>query len=143
LSKFANNKVYRKSINMKRIIASTFLSLYLISTTELHQLLKFPALVEHFSEHQQKDKTITLWKFLCIHYANGSVKDADYDKDSKLPFKTLDNCNNSNHIILLPEQKFCFTTISLPSEKKVISKYYPRFTNATFLKSIWQPPKFS
>ena len=73
---------------MKRIIALTFLSLYLISTTELHQLLKLPALVEHFSEHQQKDKTITLWKFLCIHYANGNKKDADYEKDSKLPFKT-------------------------------------------------------
>ncbi len=128
---------------MKRIIALTFLSLYLISTTELHQLLKFPALANHFSEHQQKDKSITLWKFLCIHYANGNVKDADYDKDSKLPFKTLDTCNSSNHITLLPEQKFCFNAILLPSEEKVISKYYPCFSNSTFLKSIWQPPKFS
>lgn len=128
---------------MKRIIALTFLSLYLISTTELHQLLKLPALANHFSEHQQKDKSITLWKFLCIHYANGNVRDADYDKDSKLPFKTLDTCNSSNHITLLPEQKFCFNAILLPSEEKVISKYYPSFSNSTFLKSIWQPPKFS
>ena len=128
---------------MKRIIALTFLSLYLISTTELHQLLKLPALANHFSEHQQKDKSITLWKFLCIHYANGNVKDADYDKDSKLPFKTLDTCNSSNHITLLPEQKFCFNAILLPSEEKVVSKYYPSFINSTFLKSIWQPPKFS
>ena len=128
---------------MKRIIALTFLSLYLISSTGLHQFLKLPALVEHFSEHQQKDKSITLWKFLCIHYAHETVKDGDYDKDSKLPFKTLDNCNSSNHIKLLPEQKLCFNTIILPSEEKVICKYYPRFTNSTFLKSIWQPPKFS
>ena len=128
---------------MKRIIALTFLSLYLISTTELHQLLKLPALANHFSEHQQKDKSITLWKFLCIHYTNGNVRDADYDKDSKLPFKTLDTCNSSNHITLLPEQKFCFNAILLPSEEKVISKYYPSFSNSTFLKSIWQPPKFS
>ena len=128
---------------MKRIFALTFLSLYLISTTELHQLLKFPVLVEHFYEHQQKEKNITLWKFLCIHYINETVKDADYDKDSKLPFKTLDNCNSSNHITLLPEQKFCFNTVILISLDKVIIKYYSRFTNFTFLKSIWQPPKFS
>jgi hypothetical protein len=127
---------------MKRIIALTFLSMYLISTTELHQFLKLPALVEHFSEHKQKDKTITLWKFLCIHYANNSVKDSDYDKDSKLPFKTIDNCNSSNHITLLPEQKFCFNTILITTEKKVIHKYYPLFSNSNYLESIWQPPKF-
>lgn len=127
---------------MKRIIALTFLSLYLISTTELHQLLKLPALVEHFSEHQQKDKTITLWKFLCIHYANGNKKDADYEKDSKLPFKTIDNCNSFNHITLLPEQKFCFNTIFLFTEKKEIQKYHPSFSISNYLKSIWQPPKF-
>ena len=63
--------------------------------------------------------------------------------NSKLPFKTLDTCNSSNHITLLPEQKFCFNAILLPSEEKVISKYYPCFSNSTFLKSIWQPPKFS
>ena len=127
---------------MKRIIALTFLSLYLISTTELHQLLKLPALVEHFSEHQQKDKTMTLWKFLCIHYANGNKKDADYEKDSKLPFKTADNCNSFNHITLLPEQKFCFNTIFLSTEKKEIQKYHPSFSISNYLKSIWQPPKF-
>ena len=127
---------------MKRIIALTFLSLYLISTTELHQLLKLPALVEHFSEHQQKDKTMTLWKFLCIHYANGNKKDADYEKDSKLPFKTIDNCNSFNHITLLPEQKFCFNTILISTENKVIHKYYPSFSISNYLKSIWQPPKF-
>lgn len=127
---------------MKRIIALTFLSMYLISTTELHQFLKLPVLVEHFSEHKQKDTSLTLWKFLCIHYANNSVKDADYDKDSKLPFKTLDNCNSSNHITLLPEQKFYFNTILICTEKKVTHKYYPSFSNSSFLESIWQPPKF-
>jgi hypothetical protein len=127
---------------MKRIIALAFLSMYLISTTELHQFLKLPVLIDHFTEHKQKDTSLTLWKFLCIHYANNSVKDADYDKDSKLPFKTLDNCNSSNHITLLPEQKFYFNTILICNEKKVIHKYYPSFSNSSYLESIWQPPKF-
>lgn len=127
---------------MKKIIALTFLSMYLISTTELHQFLKLPVLVEHFSEHKQKDTSLTLWNFLCMHYANGNTKDSDYEKDSKLPFKTIDNCNSSNHITLLPEQKFCFNSILISTEKKVLNKFYPLFTNSTFLKSIWQPPKF-
>lgn len=115
--------------------------MYLISTTELHQFLKFPALVEHFSEHKQKNTAITLWEFLCIHYANGNTNDSDYEKDAKLPFKTIDNCNSSNHITLLPEQRFFFNSILITTEKKVLNKFYPLFSNSTFLKSIWQPPK--
>lgn len=119
---------------MKRTIVLSFLLIYLLSITEMHQLLKLPVLVEHFSEHQKKDKTITFWSFLCLHYTLETIIDKDFDKDSKLPFKNLDTCNSSNHITLLPDLKFCFNTISFTSEKKVISKFYPRFTNATFFK---------
>lgn len=128
---------------MKRILALVFISIYLFSATELHQFLKLPILVEHFSEHKQKDKSLTLLEFLCMHYVNESTKDTDYDKDSKLPFKTLDNCNNSNHVTLLPEQKFYFNSIQVNSEITILNNYYPQFSNTTFLKSIWQPPKFS
>ncbi|MEC4004346.1 hypothetical protein OX283_006740 [Flavobacterium sp. SUN052] len=128
---------------MRKFIALAFLSIYLFSATELHQFLKLPVLVEHFSEHKQKDQSITLWKFLCMHYANGNVKDADYDKDSKLPFKTHDNCNSTNHVTILPEQRFCFNAILIPSEIPILNNHYPQFSNTTFLKSIWQPPKFS
>lgn len=127
---------------MKKLIVFSFLLIYLLSITELHQLLKLPVLVEHYSEHQKKDKTITFWKFLCIHYARETIRDNDFDKDSKLPFKNLDNCNSSNHITLIPELKFCFNMLTLTSKKKVTSKYYPHFTNTSFFKSIWQPPKF-
>jgi hypothetical protein len=127
---------------MRRIFALAFLTIYMFSATELHQFLKLPTLVDHFSEHKHKDSSITLWKFLCIHYAHGNVKDGDYDKDSKLPFKTNDNCNSTNHITILPEQKFCFNTILVSSEKKVLNKFYPSFSNSTYLEAIWQPPKF-
>jgi hypothetical protein len=128
---------------MKRVIALLFIYIYLFSATELHQFLKLPVLVEHFSEHKQKDKSLTLYGFLCMHYANNNSKDSDYDKDSKLPFKTYDNCNSTNHVTLLPEQKFCFNSIQIPSKITILNNYYPQFSNTTFLKSIWQPPKLS
>ncbi len=128
---------------MKRVIIILLFSFYFISITELHQFLKLPLLAEHFSEHKQKDNNLTLWKFLCLHYAHGDLKDADYDKDSKLPFKSSDNCNSSNTIsILNSEQKFYFTAINTFTEKKVLNKHYTSFSHSTFLNSIWQPPKF-
>lgn len=131
------------AIPMKKSIVIAFLSIYLFSITELNQFLKIPVLVQHYSEHMQKNNKITFWGFICEHYSNKVVNDNDYDKDSKLPFKTLDNCNNSNFVSLLPEQKISINTNVFLSEKKAISKYYARFENSIYLKSIWQPPKFS
>jgi len=127
---------------MKQFFALFFLSTYIFSATELHQFLKLPILIEHYSEHKQKDHSITLWEFLCMHYANGDVKDVDYSKDSKLPFKTHDNCNSTNHITILPEQKFSFNSILLPTERKMLCKHFPSFSKSNFLNSIWHPPKF-
>jgi hypothetical protein len=128
---------------MKRIIALTFLTFFLISLTEVQQLLKLPILVEHFSEHHEKDTKITLWKFLCMHYSSETINDGDFEKDSKLPFKTIDTNSSSNQVIILNELKFCFNTILINSDKKKLIKYYPHFSNSTFSNYIWQPPKFS
>jgi hypothetical protein len=126
---------------MKRILSIAFLSLYLFSTTEFHELLKLPAMVEHFSEHKKEMPTISLWKFLCIHYSNGDVKDHDHDKDMKLPFKTHDNCGGANFISLIPEHKFTFEKNTRLFVVKNIPNYYNKIIPAHSLNSIWQPPK--
>jgi hypothetical protein len=91
---------------LKKLFAISFLFIYLFSTTELHQLLKAPLLIEHFMEHREENKDITLWQFLYAHYAGDYVKDADYDKDMKLPFKTHSNCVSSFSNVYLPSAKF-------------------------------------
>ena len=53
---------------MRRVLAILFLSVYLISTTEFGQLLKFPMLVEHYFEHKEKNSQITVIEFLALHY---------------------------------------------------------------------------
>jgi hypothetical protein len=128
---------------MKRTLALVFLSLYLFSTTEFHELLKLPDMVEHYSEHKKENPSISLWQFLSIHYAHGDVQDKDHEKDMKLPFKTHDNCGSSNFITLLPEHQFCFEKTTCIFVIKNPHYYYAGFSNTPALNSIWQPPKVS
>ncbi|KKX48475.1 hypothetical protein L950_0220790 [Sphingobacterium sp. IITKGP-BTPF85] len=74
----------------EKVLAIFFLTTYLISTTELGQLLKFPMLVEHYFEHKEKSPQISVIEFLALHYEGNHLEnhphDDDYDQDQKLPF---------------------------------------------------------
>lgn len=127
---------------MKKFLAISFLTLYLFSSTELHQLLKLPFLVEHFIEHKEQNKDITLWQFLCLHYAEKNVMDADYEKDMKLPFKSHDCCGNSI-VAYITEAipVFLFKEKPVYHEAKSFSIYEEAFCISSFHSNIWQPPK--
>ena len=43
-------------IPMRRVLAILLLSLYVSSSTECFELLKIPALVEHFYDHKEENK---------------------------------------------------------------------------------------
>ena len=75
---------------MKRVAAILFLSIMLLSQTELHQILKFPVFVQHYFEHQAEDPNITLSQFIVLHYFSGNPVDDDYARDMQLPFKSND-----------------------------------------------------
>ncbi len=115
-----------------------------MATTELYQLLKLPFLVEHFMEHKEQNKHITLLDFLYLHYANGNVKDADYEKDMKLPFKTQNNHVSINIIgivassimkeIRSPKSNFVQSKLNILSKES--------FFSSSYLSNIWQPPKY-
>ena len=127
---------------LKKLIAISFFFVYLFSTTELHELLKLPLLVEHFAEHREQNKRITLWQFLSIHYAMDNVKDADYDKDMKLPFKSHDNCVAGNVVYLpLSEKLLLQKPIQFPEKKHFQTE--DQFILTSFLSIIWQPPRLS
>ncbi len=117
------------------------MSVYLLSTTELYQLVKLPVLVEHFVEHKQENQNITLWDFLCMHYAHGIVKDADYEKDMKLPFKTHDYSVGFTFPAFTPQNMS--TVIAKPIRK--VPTRFPVYKEAwkasSYLSTIWQPPK--
>jgi hypothetical protein len=126
---------------VKKIISIFFFSVYLLATTQLSELLKLPVLVQHYMEHKLENKSLSFIDFLEIHYAHGSPRDADYDKDMKLPFKTIDNSNISSIHFYTPFPNFKQTPIVYLQNRKLLFSEYAFTYSSTFLSSIWQPPK--
>jgi hypothetical protein len=122
-------------------IAIFFLSIYLLGTTPIGQLCRLPMLLSHFQEHQKENKDLSFIGFLKMHYFNGDPKDADYDKDMKLPFKTID-VNTSISV---------YTAFEMPSfqieRQNFIDLKVNKFSTSdswysnSYLDAIWQPPR--
>jgi len=125
---------------LKKIVAISLLSLYLFSTTELSQLLKTPVLIQHFVEHREENKHLTLWQFLYLHYATSHGEDADHHKDMQLPFKTHHNCIAAFQNVVIPASN----TIHNPvvDLKKRLLHPDDQFISSSSLSNIWQPPRF-
>lgn len=66
------------------------LSLLLLNgATELHQLWKLPLLAKHYNQHCKENPTMSLFRFLKIHYSDREhPNDHDDNEDNKLPFKS-------------------------------------------------------
>jgi len=127
---------------LKNIFVIFLLSIYLISATELHQLFKLSVLTQHYYEHKEKDASLTLSKFLFMHYVLTNDNDGDIGKDIKLPFKSNDECNS---IKVVEFTKVC---ISLLPKLTCTNTNFHRassedFNTSSFQSAIWQPPKFS
>ena len=126
---------------LKRIIAIFFLSIYLISVTELNQLVKFPVLVEHFIEHKEKNHKLSLVDFLDMHYSQQHEKDADYDRDMQLPFKSHDEFSATFLSAFLHNPSIELANKTASTSSCEYSEYSDAFLGRTYLASIWQPPK--
>lgn len=124
---------------MRKAIAIFFLFTFMASTAHLYELVKLPEFVGHFVEHKKEDASISFWQFISIHYFKGNVQDADYAKDMKLPFKTLDH--TSTIVVLdVPVRVFNLKTNTIYT-KKSFTKTDPHFYNSSYSAAIWQPPK--
>lgn len=74
----------------RRIGYWLLLFIFTASSTPLGELLKLPALIGHFREHRIESPEMTVIGFIVLHYFSGDVRDADYERDMQLPFKTMD-----------------------------------------------------
>jgi hypothetical protein len=54
---------------------------------QLLQWIKLPILLEHFTEHRQRDPHVTIMEFLAMHYWGRDINDDDDARDRQLPFK--------------------------------------------------------
>lgn len=126
---------------MKKFFAISMLFVYLFSTTEMHQLVKLPFLLEHFKEHQQNNKSLSFFDFLEIHYFNeGSNHQKSHEK-SNLPFKNFQD-NHPNFVFNLPNNIDAFVSKpTLPNFFQKSAFSYQINITSKFKISIWQPPK--
>jgi hypothetical protein len=129
---------------LPRFIAILFLSLQLLTNTELCQLIKLPVLIEHYKEHGGIDNGISFFAFLKMHYFNGDAKDADYERDMQLPFKTNAGALIISHSHSVPVPSSAVVLI-LP-EKEIVNhfnKNYVTWIPSEKHNDIFQPPRFS
>jgi len=135
-----NTQSFLTLAKVKKFLPILFLSIYLISATELSQLLKMPLLVQHYLEHKEENHSITIWQFLYMHYALENAKDTDI-KDTKLPFKTSTNVAYSIALGLPNKLDFDLKPKNPLTAVKKIFYYQSDFASSHFLSFIWQPPK--
>lgn len=128
---------------MKKWVALFLLCLYLLGTTEAHQLLKIPLLVQHYFEHKSENKNITLISFLNMHYADTVVYDDDYAQDMQLPFKTHAENFCVIAVPLLPVPKFEVQVVLHGEVEQTLP--IVNDPNYSFLSTqdIFQPPKLA
>jgi len=130
---------------VKKWISISLLSVYLISTTELYQLLKIPFFVEHYIEHRGLNHNLTVWEFMTLHYFGDDLRDDDDAKDMQLPFKSNDGYITLNILAFIAEP--VTTILHLPADAVAIGLttctiYEKVFIPSSYSSNIWQPPKF-
>ncbi|HEX5170224.1 MAG TPA: hypothetical protein VFW11_13695 [Cyclobacteriaceae bacterium] len=124
---------------MRQTKAIVLLSLYLLVNTELHQILSLPVLFEHFHEHQQKTKGISILSFLRMHYS-GEKKGSDDGHHQQLPFKGK-HCEEVATSMFLPADNLSSSIDSAIIPPKKTTVYKSPFNSSAFHFTIWQPPR--
>lgn len=116
--------------------------LQLFTTTEMGELFKLPALVQHYFEHDEQDDHSSFLNFIREHYAemHAIASQNHADQHKRLPFKTMDCGFFTSTIATVPAFYFaaelpitgCATTLTERSKSSTYSH---------FLANIWQPPR--
>lgn len=129
---------------LKTTIIIFFSITYLFTTAQLSELLKLPIMAEHFAEHKRENPKITLWEFMCIHYAHGEVNDDDYDKDMRLPFKSHSFCSCTSITFCQPVVNYNLSRKDVFKSINIKTNFGYNFSfSSNFFSSIWQPPKIA
>ena len=122
---------------MRQKAAIVFLLLHFFTATELHQLVRFPLLLTHYTEHQ-KSASLNLWDFLVLHYATESHQ--AQESHESLPFQGSCKISLLAIWVAVPDLQGINIKVSHKgaAEKIVLpSLMLPSHSG----QSIWQPPR--
>lgn len=128
---------------MKKSIVLFLLVAYLHSFTNFGELVKLPAMIKHYAEHQKETPDIGFIEFLHIHYVHGNLSDKDASKDMQLPFKSTGNASLIGFSYFVPSPEFTLCPIIFNQSDDTLSCLKNPFYSSGYNSSIWQPPRFS
>lgn len=126
---------------MRKKLAILLISLHLVGNTEAGQLFKFPQLIRHFHQHQEKNGSLGFISFIMMHYVSDDGTTADDDQDQQLPCHNLQQ--HTMHIVFSPMDK----TVAVPvlisfAERNYISHLSGNTPEMPLPVDI-QPPRIS
>lgn len=123
---------------VRKYIVILLMSIHLLTSTELHQLLKLHEFVSHYFEHQTQNPELNLLEFIQLHYFSGNVHDEDYAEDMKLPFKQTCIEHTLVYIPIIHQVTIAEHT-EIPLKKPMFYQEDKQFT--AYLSDIWNPPR--
>jgi hypothetical protein len=116
------------------------LTIVILDTTSLYQVMKAPSLIKHFLEHKSLDQNVSFVDFLSMHYWGEDLNDNDDEKDMQLPFKKIEMHHASFFFVAHPE-RFTFVHHSQPISKADYGPDQPQVAYNTTLGSLFRPPR--
>lgn len=123
---------------MRKLALHIIIVFTALNIVTLNNFSRLPVIFIHFAEHLEKNKAITLFSFLSMHYNGSDAVDSDNEKDKQLPFKSptsgqITNFMHPGHVVIeLPGQH-----ISIPALRAV---FVPSFVPKEVHASLFRPP---
>ena len=122
----------------KRLTTGLLALLFLMVSSELHELFRFGSLYSHYQEHLRSDSQLDFWSFINEHYFDETAQTKDTDHD-KLPFA------GSGHFGFTPiVEKLNIICWDFTPAEKYTGKLPPQDVSMfafSVSPDIWQPPK--
>jgi len=124
---------------LNRFFLHIILTLVILDTSPLYQVLKVPSLIRHFTEHKALNQKISFVDFIAMHYWGDDLDDKDDDKDMQLPFKKFE-IQQVNFVPIPPASEYCFKNTIWPI-KADFSPDKPQGHYNAAVGSLFRPPR--
>ncbi len=106
------------------------------------ELVKIPALLEHFAQHKSQQNQLSFNDFLFMHYVGDDSNSQDNNSDSELPFKGTSQASGLNVDLYLATQIVFKCEIV---HEETFDKAVPSFNESyagSFNCQLFRPPVF-
>lgn len=124
---------------MKRVFFLTFMSIYLLGSTEFSQLLKLPMIFIHYKNHLADNDDLDFVYFLESHYDEfGDGLSSDDEEESKMPF--MQSSHNVSTICFVSFSTMKLKALFFFSLQSNCPVYTQGYTPEVHALSLLRPP---